>query len=213
MLDDFAVNQDFAEFKTRAAEQHIHELRAAGTCHSGDSENFAPPEDEGDVRYPDAGHVSRLKDDFADWHSFPLIEGGRITADHILDQRGFGQTVEVVHADFATIPQHRNSVSYLENLFQVMGNVDDSQAAILDRLNDIEQVIDFHGGEGRRRFVEDDHPPLENQAFGNLDALLLAAAKLAHLHFRAQVTLEVFQNLNGLFPHFTFLQHPSFRDF
>ena len=56
---------------------------------------------------------------------------------------------EVVHADFASIPQYGYTVSDLEDLFQMVGNVDDSQAALLDRLNDIEQVLYFR----RRRMT------------------------------------------------------------
>ena len=90
MLNDFSVNQDLPKLQTRTTEQNVQEFRAAGARHSRYAEYFASSEDEGDVFGTVASHVSRLEDDFADWHSFSLIEGGGITSHHVLDKRGFG---------------------------------------------------------------------------------------------------------------------------
>src|SRR5260370_1345639 len=102
--------------------------------------NLSPIRKSSACRSTNSLVVSSFTDVFDLWHSLPLIEGRRIAVDHILTQCGFGKSIELVHADFAPKQQYRYPLSYHEVFFQVMGNVDDSQAAILNRLNDIEQV-------------------------------------------------------------------------
>src|ERR1700751_5467383 len=147
MLNQSSADQNFAGFKPRAAKQNVHEFRSAGTYHSGDSENFPFSENERDVLRAVAAHTPRLEDDFPDWHAYPSIERRRIAADHVFNQGFFGQSVDVVYADFTSIPQDRYSVRDPENLFQVMGNVDDPEAAFFYCLNYIQQILDLGRGE------------------------------------------------------------------
>src|SRR5271166_141857 len=213
MPDNPAANQDFARFKRRAAEQNVHEFGPTGPGHSGNSEDLSFSEDERNVSCTVACHVSGFKNHFADRHPFPLIECGGIAADHVLDQSLPGQTVDLIHADFTSVPQDRNAIGDSEDFFQVMGDVNDSKPGFFYRLNNIQEILDLDRRERRSGFVQDDYPSLEHQAFRDLHRLLFAAAEFAQFRVWTEVALQVFQNLSGLAPHFALLQQTSADNF
>src|SRR5208283_80471 len=187
MPDNPAANQDFARFKRRAAEQNVHEFGPTGPGHSGNSEDLSFSEDERNVSCTVACHVSGFKNHFADRHPFPLIECGGIAADHVLDQSLPGQTVDLIHADFTSVPQDRNAIGDSEDFFQVMGDVNDSKPGFFYRLNNIQEILDLDRRERRSEFVQ--------------------------FRVRTEVALQVFQNLSGLAPHFALLQQTSADNF
>ena len=69
-----------------AAEEHVHQLRAARAGHARNAQDLAPAQDEGDVLHPLSADVAGLEDDIPDGNLFPLVERGRIAAHHVLDE-------------------------------------------------------------------------------------------------------------------------------
>ena len=86
----------------------------------------------------------------------------------------------------------------LQRLLEVVGDVDDGDAAGLEVADDLEQHLDLGGAEGRGRLVHDQDARLDRQRAGDLDDLLLAEAQVLDRRHGVDVLFQLRHEGGGL---------------
>ncbi len=76
------------------------------------------------------------------------------------------------------VAQHHGVIGDLQRLLEVVGDVDDRDAAGREVADDLEQHLDLGGAERRGRLVHDEDARVDRQRAGDLDDLLLAEAQV-----------------------------------
>ncbi len=122
----------------------------------------------------------------------------RVT-DHQLRQLPGRDLAHLVGADLPAVAHDGHPVGHLEDLRQVVRDVDDGQAAALQRADDPEQPLHLLAGQRRGRLVHHDDPGVAAQRLGDLDELHLVLGELPDLHEGIQVLqTHPLQQLPGL---------------
>ena len=97
--------------------------------------------------------------------------------------------------DELAVPQHRDAVADVHRLFQRMGNENDAGAALLQRAEQMEEMLHFFRRERRGRFVEDEDPGVVPHRTHDLDHLSLGGAEIFHQRQRIDIEVHRLQRL------------------
>jgi hypothetical protein len=111
--------------------------------------------------------------------------------------------------DVPAIAKDRDVVGDLEDLVHLVGDVNDRDALVLERADDLEQMGNFALGNGRGRLVHDDQAGIVGNGLGDLDHLRVGDAQIAHHGVGVDVDLQPLQQRFGVGDHLLLVDQPK----
>ena len=180
-----AVDEDLAAAERADAGERLEELRLAVARDAGDAEDFAFPQDEGDVVDANdaavvAHHeVARLERDPARMRGALVDLQDDLAPDHRvgeLRRRGLGG---IEGRDHLAAPHHRHAVGQAHDLAQLVGDEDDRLVLALEHPQHLEQLVGLGRRQHRGRLVEHQDFRAAHQRLQDLDPLLQADRQFA----------------------------------
>ena len=123
-------------------------------------------------------------------------------ADHLGDDGVGSQFVSRPGADILAIAHDGDFIGNAEDLIHLVGDVDDRDAFSRQVVYDAEQGFHLVFGQGRSRFVEDQHTAVRGDCLGDLNRLHLGNAQVADLFLRVEGHPDLFQQVRRILIHF-----------
>ncbi len=165
----------------RASGEAVEQLRLPVTLGAGDADDLAALEREADrpeglaLQTVDVQHLPGL---------CRLRCGGgegrlERTAHDQLDEFGFGRVARRGGALHPAVTQHRDAVRDLEHLGEPVADVHHADAALAACRDRAVQGLDLVRPQGRRRFVEQEHPRVRDERLGDFEQLALGQRECA----------------------------------
>ncbi len=207
-LNPLTIYEHLAMIHSVGAKQDPDQVGPSRAHQAGQSQNFASTQCEANaVQHNGAGihgcassaHIAHFK------HHIPLAGFGlfleQLTqrpADHHVDNRVLGHTLNVPGAHVLPIAQHRDPVANLEDLLKAMGDEDHAQPLGLEVAHDVKQRGHLGLGQRRRGLIHDDDARLDRQRLGDLHHLLFGHLEITNSGRRRQVNAQQIQQLLGL---------------
>ena len=139
-------------------EERLGKLRAPRADEAGEAHDLSGPDIEGDVAKPvPRGGVSfRGEDDVPGPAGELRVLFFHVARDHQPDQVGLFRSGRVDRRDIAAVAQHGDPVAQRQDLFEVVGDIEDREPLPLQLANEREQDLALPHAQGRGRLVEDD---------------------------------------------------------
>ncbi len=201
-----SLDEDLAARDRIGAEHRPREFGAAGADEARDAQDLARLDRKRDIRHRRRMRVEAVlgRADVADpqgrWTRAPCPaldrrEDAEVAPDHHPDQMVDAGGLDVDGADHATVAQDRRAIADRHDLVEPVGDVDDADAAGLERAHEVEQPAHLGGAQGRRRLVHDDEARLDRQRAGDLHHLLVGDAEVAHQPSRLDRKAEPVERL------------------
>ena len=163
------------------AEDGLEQLGPPGAHEARQSEDLTAPHLEGHVAEPLAGVVAHVEDRLADGRLLLVEHVGQLAADHLLDEEVVREGLDGARAHVAPIAQDGDFVADVEHLIHLVGDVDDRDAPVPERADDVVQIRHLGLGDGRGGLVHDDEARLVGDRLGDLDQLGVGDGELHHL--------------------------------
>ncbi|MNC04958.1 hypothetical protein D3C75_524110 [compost metagenome] len=210
--DLLAVQLDDTVAVISDAEQGLDYVGALGPHQTGDAEDLSLVQVEAHVL--DGGLVlGRQVLDFED-HLFRLVGFlrealGQLATDHHADDLIHGHALERLGRHPLAIPQYGDLVTELEDLFHLVGDVDDAAPLVLQLVDDLEEVVDLFLGQGGGGFVHDDDLGVIGECLGDLDHLHLGDGEGADLDPWVYVDVQFVEDALGVVIHLAVVDEPA----
>ena len=207
MADDrlLTVHVYRAGFDRAETEDRFDEFGPLGADEAADAEDLAAAQFETHVAEGSGfcgGEVFDSEDGLVARDVLPRREPmGEVAADHVLDDPLVVELLGGEGADHAAVAHDGDLVGNREDLFHLMGDVDDRRSLAAEATDDFEKVGDLVLGEGRGRLVHDDHLGVIGNRLGHLYGLDLGHGELADPDLRIDVDLEVLEERDRVGEH------------
>ena len=207
----FAVQLDAALTAIANTEQGLDDVGALGPHQSGDAEDLPLVQVEGHIL--NGGLVLRRQVFDLEDHLFRLVglfreALGQFTADHHADDLIHGHALERLGCHPLAIPQYGDLVTELEDLFHLVGDVDDAAPLVLQLVDDLEEVVHLFLGQRGGRFVHDDDLGIVGERLGDLDHLHLGDRQGRNLHLGIDVDIQLIKDALGVVIHLAVVDKP-----
>ena len=152
-----AAEEHFAGEERVDAEDRLGRLAAAGADESGEADDLAFADGEGDVVHAGGLKAARLEEDGAGRRvGSRRIVLRDLASDHVPDERGGVEAGGGRGEDDGAVAQHADVVREREDLLEAVGDVDDRNAACAQVAHDAEEAHGLGLGEGGRGLVHHD---------------------------------------------------------
>ena len=188
--DNLAVAEDLAGSSGLDAEQGQSQLGTAGVQQTGDAQDFAALQFEGDVLVV-AGQGQVL--DFHDGLLGNLLSLKGLVleaaAGHVVGELCIVQIGNVAGGDQFAGTDDGETLSNFKDFVQLVADEQNGNAFLLQLLDDLEQSCNFLLGQSRGGLVHDDQLCVEHQSTGNRNHLLFSNGQGADQSI--QIDLEV----------------------
>ena len=179
------------------AEERLHNVGALGTHQPGNAQNLAPTQVEGhilDGRLVTGRQPPNLQHDLGRLVGLLREALAQFTTDHHLDDIIEGQTRDRSRVDPLAVAQDGDLIADAEDLVHLVRDVDDPAAAILQLLNDAEEMVDLLLGQRGGGLVHDDDLRVVRERLGDLDHLHLRNRQIGHLLARIHVDAQLVED-------------------
>ena len=130
-----------------------------------------------------------------------LAELFRMLTDDAFDNLLIGDIGDIGSEQVLAVAQNGDSVGDLANLIHTMGDVDQRDAFVLEMPHQIEESFRFRGAQRGRGFIENQHPGIGAQRFGDFRQLPVSRCQCSHFNIRVEVDAQSVQKLLRLLAH------------
>ena len=117
----------------------------------------------------------------------------KLPPDHEFDDVRNSKSGQRTRDHMLAVAQHRHIVADVKDLLQPVRDVERGHATPLQALENFKKAIDLLGGQGCRRFVENEKLAFVAKRLGDLDQLKLGNAEAARQCRRSHVEADLFQ--------------------
>ena len=164
-------------------EEGEEEIALPLTFETGEPENLAPVDDQGDIAQAVApGETAHLQQRFLDVRSLrPRWEGlAQGAPDHHVHDLVVAGLCHVDGADTDAVAEDRGPMAEIAHLIHAVRDEDDRDALGAEAAHDGEDLLHLAAVERRGRLVEDQHLRLPAHGLGDLDQLAIGEGEIAH---------------------------------
>ena len=202
-----AVQKKLAGVVAFQPEERRADIGVAESQEPAQAQHLPLVEGEADVvEFAHPGQAANLKHRLAGFPSGPVEHQLDVLSHHQAGDLLLGDAPDFVGPHQLAVPEDRDLVGDLLDLFQVMGDVEDCQSLVLHAADDLEQRPLFGIRQRRSRFVHDDQPGVAEQALGDLHELLLGNREVSDRHVGRHPQAQSLQRFPGLAVHGPFVQ-------
>ena len=135
------------------------------------------------------------------------------TANHVGDDLIHGSIPEIHGIDVLTVTHNGDPIHNVLQLFQSVGNIDDSAAIFSQLPNDTEEFINFLGCQRRGRFIHDQNLGIDGKSLCNFHHLLLGNRQITNHLAGINVNSQIIQISLCFCFHGLFIHHESLHQF
>ena len=202
---------DGAALTGHGAEQVFQHLGAAGAVQARNAQNLALAQLEGGVLQAGvfACDVLHVQNHIAGLVGLFREAVGQLAAHHQADDLVHGQLLGGAGCHPLTIPHDGHVVADAQDLFHLMGDVDDAAALVPQHVDDAEQMLHFRFRQRGGGLVEHDDLGIVGNRLGDLHHLPLGNRQSGHDGLGVNRDLQRIEDLFGLLCHDALAHHDA----
>ena len=198
-----AVDPDGAAVPGHGAEEVFQNLRPAGAVQTGNAQDLALVELEAGLL--EAGVLAGQMLDLQNHLAGDIVLGreavGQLPAHHQPDDLIHGQLLGRPGGHPGAVPHDGHIIADAQDLFHLVGDVNDAAALVTQHVDDAEQVLHLGLRQGGGGFVKDDDLGIVADGLGDLHHLPLGHGHGGHDGLGVHVDIQLFKNLLGALAH------------